>query len=79
VRLWEAALCDYDELEGLDWGWLALGGAMTKAPLGGGKGPNPCDSGKGGVKTRGLGSSIASALDKSYTLVNVPLGLLRGF
>ena len=37
VRLWEEALCDYDELEGLDWDWLALDGAMTKAPLGGGK------------------------------------------
>ena len=37
VRLWEAALCDYDELVGLDWEWLALDGAMTKAPLGGKK------------------------------------------
>jgi transposase len=37
VRLWEAALGDYDELKGLDWSWLALDGAMTKAPLGGGK------------------------------------------
>jgi putative transposase len=37
VRLWEAALCDYDELKGLDWEWLALDGAMTKAPLGGEK------------------------------------------
>ena len=37
VRLWKEALCDYDELEGLDWSWLALDGAMTKAPLGGEK------------------------------------------
>ena len=37
VRLWEAALHDYDELQGLDWRWLALDGAMTKAPLGGEK------------------------------------------
>ncbi len=37
VRLWEAALCDYDELKGLDWSWLALDGAMNKAPLGGKK------------------------------------------
>ena len=37
VRLWQAALCDYDELKGLDWQWLALDGAMTKAPLGGEK------------------------------------------
>jgi transposase len=37
VQLWQAALCSYDELEGLDWSWLALDGAMTKAPLGGEK------------------------------------------
>lgn len=37
VRLWEAALNDYDELKGLDWSWLSLDGAMTKAPLGGEK------------------------------------------
>jgi len=37
VRLWEEALCTYDELKGLDWSWLALDGAMTKAPLGGEK------------------------------------------
>jgi putative transposase len=37
VRLWEEALCDYDEDKGLDWSWLALDGAMTKAPLGGEK------------------------------------------
>ena len=23
----------YDELEGIDWEWLALDGAMTKAPF----------------------------------------------
>ena len=27
----------YDELQGLDWSWLSLDGALTKAPLGGGK------------------------------------------
>ena len=37
VRLWEAALHDYDEMQGLNWEWLALDGAMTKAPLGGEK------------------------------------------
>jgi transposase len=51
ARLWEQALHDYDELEGLDWSWLALDGALTKAPLGGGKsGPNPTDRAKSGVK-----------------------------
>jgi len=37
ARLWQSALGDYDELQGLDWEWLALDGAITKAPLGGGK------------------------------------------
>jgi len=37
AHLWEAALGDYDELDSLDWSWLALDGAMTKAPLGGEK------------------------------------------
>ena len=51
ARLWEEALNEYDELKGLDWEWLAMDGAMTKAPLGGGKtGPNPTDRGKRGVK-----------------------------
>lgn len=36
-RLWEASLLDYDEMKGLDFEWMALDGAMTKAPLGGGK------------------------------------------
>ena len=34
-RLWQAGLLLYDELQGLDWGWQAMDGAMTKAPLGG--------------------------------------------
>src|SRR6266545_2106913 len=25
----------FDELRGIDWGWLSMDGAMTKAPLGG--------------------------------------------
>jgi transposase len=35
ARLWEASLQDYDAMKGLDWSWLALDGAMQKAPLGG--------------------------------------------
>ena len=34
---WCAGLLVYDELAGIDWSWLALDGAMGKAPLGGGK------------------------------------------
>jgi putative transposase len=37
ARLWEMALRDYDAAKGLDWEWLALDGAMNKAPLGGEK------------------------------------------
>lgn len=36
-RLWEVALGLYDELKGLDWAWLSMDGAQTKAPLGGEK------------------------------------------
>jgi len=36
-RLWKQALREYDALQGIDWGWQSLDGAMTKAPLGGEK------------------------------------------
>ena len=36
-RLWEEGLLLYDEVEGIDWTWLSMDGAMTKAPLGGEK------------------------------------------
>jgi putative transposase len=35
--LWAIALLEYDDLIGLEWKWQAMDGAMTKAPLGGGK------------------------------------------
>ena len=38
VALWEKGLEEYDTLQGIDWEWLAMDGAMTKAPLGGEKG-----------------------------------------
>ena len=38
LKLWQMALEEYDEREGIDWSWQAMDGAMTKAPLkGGGK------------------------------------------
>jgi transposase len=37
VALWEQGLVAYEALHGMDWAWLAMDGAMTKAPLGGGK------------------------------------------
>lgn len=36
-KLWEMGLTEYDELTGIDWSWQSMDGAMTKAPLGGGK------------------------------------------
>jgi putative transposase len=36
-KLWQAGVEQFDELKGLDWRWLSMDGAMTKAPLGGGK------------------------------------------
>jgi putative transposase len=51
LLLWQAGLEQFDQLQGIDWNWLPLDGAMTKAPLGGDKtGPNPTDRAKGGVK-----------------------------
>ena len=34
VALWEQGLVAYDALQGIAWEWLAMDGAMTKAPLG---------------------------------------------
>ena len=31
-KLWAQGLSEYDELVGLDWQWLSMDGAMTKAP-----------------------------------------------
>lgn len=36
-KLWRLALAEYDDLQGIDWEWQSLDGAMTKAPLGGEK------------------------------------------
>ena len=37
LKLWQIGLERYDEVKGLDWSWLSMDGAMTKAPLGGEK------------------------------------------
>jgi putative transposase len=50
-QFWRLGWLAADALEEIDWSWLSLDGAMTKAPLGGEKiGSNPTDRGKGGVK-----------------------------
>ena len=37
LRFWQAGLAEYDAFNGIDWSWLSLDGAMTKAPLAGEK------------------------------------------
>ena len=37
LELWKAGLQEYDAGQGLDWEWLSMDGAMTKAPLAGEK------------------------------------------
>ncbi len=37
AAFWREGLLAYDALTGIDWNWLALDGAMDKAPLGGEK------------------------------------------
>jgi putative transposase len=41
LKLWQAGVEQFDELKGVDWRWLSLDGAMTKAPLGGEKNGRP--------------------------------------
>jgi transposase len=35
LTLWQQGLTAYEALQGIDWEWLAMDEAMTKAPLGG--------------------------------------------
>jgi transposase len=37
LKLWQAGIERFDELQGIDWSWLSMDGAMNKAPLGGEK------------------------------------------
>ncbi len=37
LTLWQAGVERFEERWGIDWEWLAMDGAMTKAPLGGEK------------------------------------------
>jgi putative transposase len=66
LQLWRAGVEQFDELRGIDWDWLAMDGAMIKAPLGGEQtGPNPTDRGKRGGKrsvlTEGHGVPVGLA------------------
>jgi putative transposase len=37
LKLWQAGVEQFDELCGIEWDWLSMDGAMSKAPLGGEK------------------------------------------
>ena len=37
LRLWKAGVEWFDEAHGIEWDWLAMDGAITKAPVGGEK------------------------------------------
>ena len=76
-RMWAAGLTSYDELKGIAWKWQAVDGAMTKAPLGGGKtGPNPTDRGKSGTKRSLLVDEHGAPLGLVVSGANTPDGNL---
>ena len=53
AEIWRQGLLEYDQVVGIEWAWLALDGAMSKAPLGGAAtGPNPTDRAKRGRNVR---------------------------
>ena len=43
LKLWQAGVEQFDDLRGIDWAWLSMDGAMTKAPLGGEKNRSQSD------------------------------------
>jgi putative transposase len=66
--LWQAGLMEYDEVQGIEWEWQSVDGAMTKAPFGcAPTGANPTDPSKLGVKrsllTDGAGIPLAVIID----------------
>ena len=53
LELWRRGLLAYDAKHGIEWEWLAMDGALGKAPLGGElTGPNPTDRAKKGRNVR---------------------------
>lgn len=67
-QLWRHSLFLYEIQRGIDWRWLSMDGAMTKAPLGGeATGPNPTDRAKRGTKrsilTDAAGIPLALVVD----------------
>jgi transposase len=78
-EFWRQGLLAYDALAGIDWEWLAMDGAMGKAPLGGEKtGPNPTDRAKKGTKKSLLTDGRGAPLGLSVAGANVPDFKLMG-
>ena len=72
-RLWAAGLGEFDELVGIDWEWLSMDGAMTKAPFGGAAtGANPTDRGKRGTKRSTLSEGHGLPMAIVIAGANVP-------
>ena len=62
LELWKAGLQEYDEMKGLDWSWQSMDGAMTKAPLGGGKNrPQPHGPGQRRRQTQCADGGVGGA------------------
>ena len=68
AAFWRKGLLAYDALQGIEWTWLALDGAIGKAPLGGEKtGRNPTERGERGVKRSLLTDGRWSTLEGMAT------------
>jgi transposase len=53
LKIWQAGLAEYDEMEGIAWKWQSIDGATGKAPLATEcVGPNPTDRGKKGSQAK---------------------------
>lgn len=86
-EFWRPGLLSLEAFDEIDWSWLAMDGAMMKAPLGAEKaGPNPTDRGKAGVKrsllSQGNGIPVAIMVDGAnrhdMKLARRPLEALKG-
>jgi transposase len=56
LRLWQAGLAEYNEMEGIAWKWQSVDGAMGKAPLAQEcVGANPTDRGKKWAQAKSSG------------------------
>lgn len=70
--LWKLGLLQAQLCEALDFSFMSIDGAMTKAPLGGGStGPNPTDRGKEGTKRHLLTDANGLPIGLTVTGANV--------